>query len=67
MIELKLCPFCGRQATGLMVRKGVICLFTVGCQNKECDVRPETHLCMTMEEAADKWNHREGDKDAGET
>ena len=67
MIELKPCPFCGGKATGLMERRGVVLLFTAGCQNKECDVRPETRLFMTMEKALDTWNHREGDQDAGET
>ena len=56
MIELGPCPFCGERGTGLMVRRGVICLFTVGCNNPKCTANPATELCMTIEQAIGAWN-----------
>ena len=58
---LRRCPWCGRRpvvscksfrSTGL----GEHDQFAVRCGDSTCQVRPQTHWCLTEQEARDIWN-----------
>ena len=63
--ELKPCPFCGGEATLkdarnclVVSRFSYIFPFSVGCENKHCEVKPYTLYCDTEAEAIAAWNRR---------
>lgn len=60
MIDLKPCPFCGSEATivmleGLYMPQNV---YRAKCNNAECLVNPCTPYTYTEESAVKIWNER---------
>ena len=59
-IDLKPCPFCGE--TPYYYQYGIE--WCVECRSSKCWIIPETGLCSSREEAANKWNRRADDEQA---
>jgi hypothetical protein len=62
-VELKPCPWCGREATLTNVMMSNY-MFRIGCHNENCGVRPSSDYYgsrenpMTAQEVIDAWNNR---------
>ena len=59
-MELKPCPFCGREADWGVDDEG---FFHVGCPTWDCfgGIYENHYTFSTVEEAAEKWNRRAND------
>ena len=54
-LVIKPCPFCGGEATVFKFGNG---LREMGCNNKDCEIKPGTYSVETVIEAKELWNRR---------
>jgi hypothetical protein len=64
MKKLRMCPFCGGEATSLKIVSPCdesptsVLLYKVACMNEACQINPETEVQETEEKAITAWNTR---------